>query len=390
MRGSIDRPLLVTAVVLVALGFLIFSSASLGLLARDGAQFSSVAFNQIFFGIFLGSIACFIMTRIPYRMWKQFAIPLFIASLILTLLVFVPGLGLEHGGARRWIVVFGISFQPVEFLKIGFIIFYAAWLSYTSDRIHTFKYGLVPLLTVLGIVGAVLLAQPDTDTFLVIASAGLAMYLAAGARWRDFGVLLCLLIVLVAALAFFRPYIMDRIMTFFDPMADPQGSGYQLKQSLIAVGSGELVGRGFGQSIQKFSFLPEPIGDSIFSVAAEEFGFIGSAIIVLLFLYFLLRGLTIAARAPDRFGGLIVTGIVVMVVTQSFVNIGAMVGLLPLSGIPLLFISHGGTAMFFALAEVGLVLNVSRYKRRARAVRKETEAEVDPIRSPVKRLRAKV
>jgi cell division protein FtsW len=161
---------------------------------------------------------------------------------------------------------------------------------------------------------------------------------------------------------------MDRVMTFLQPSADPQGSGYQINQSLIAIGSGHWVGRGFGQSIQKFSYLPEPIGDSIFSVAAEEFGFIGSVCILLLFLFFAFSGLKIAARSPDYFGGLVVVGIVILIVSQSFMNIASMLGVMPLTGEPLLFISHGGSAMLFALAEVAIILNISRSMKHPRTV----------------------
>jgi cell division protein FtsW len=168
----------------------------------------------------------------------------------------------------------------------------------------------------------------------------------------------------IGVLAIERPYLMSRFTTFLNPGQNSLTSGYQIEQSLIAVGSGGLTGRGFGQSIQKFNFLPEPIGDSIFAVASEEFGFIGAVGIVLLFVFFAFRGLKIAGRVPDNYGRLITVGIVIMIVSQAFVNIGAMVGILPLSGIPLPFISHGGTALFMTLAEIGIVLNVSKSMRK--------------------------
>jgi len=163
--------------------------------------------------------------------------------------------------------------------------------------------------------------------------------------------------------AFTRPYIRDRLVTFINPTRNLQGSSYQLNQSLIAIGSGQMFGRGFGQSVQKFNFLPEPIGDSIFAVMAEEFGFVGSTLLIFLYIFFTFRGMRIAMNSPDAFGGLLAFGIVILIVTQSFFNIGAMVGLLPISGIPLLFFSHGGTALFMTLAEVGIVLNISRFQK---------------------------
>jgi len=164
----------------------------------------------------------------------------------------------------------------------------------------------------------------------------------------------------IVFLAFTRPYIMQRITTFFNPQADALGASYQIQQSLIAVGSGGIFGRGFGQSVQKFTYLPEPVGDSIFAVAAEEFGFVGSVFLLLIFVLFAMRGLKIASRTTNVFGRLVVVGIVIMIVFQAFVNIGAMLGVIPLSGITLPFVSHGGTSLFITLFEVGIILSISR------------------------------
>lgn len=359
-----DRVFLCTALLLVVCGFFIFLSASLGLLAREGATFSSVAFTQIVLGLLGGGVMLVILSRFPYKRYRPYALHFAIFSVIVCLLVFVPHLGFSYNGARRWIHL-GISFQPAEFLKIGIIIYFASYLANHRDRLKSLKYGFLPLLGFLGVIAALLLAQPDTGTFLVLVSAVVGMYLAAGAPWRDLLLLMLLAAIGIGAIALWRPYVMDRFTTFLDPESDPLGSGYQIQQSLIAVGSGRLVGRGFGQSIQKFNFLPEPTGDSIFSVFAEEFGLAGGILLIALYAFLSLRGLRIATRSPDLFGGLIVVGIVILIVAQSFINIGAMVGILPLTGVPLVFISHGGTALFFALAEIGIVLNVSTYLRKA-------------------------
>lgn len=363
MLKKIDRPFLITVIILVVAGFFIFTSASLGLLAREGARFSSVAFSQLFFGIFLGAIALLVTSTIRYRFWRKYALYVFLASIVATLLVFIPGLGLELNGANRWLKIGSFSFQPAEFLKIGFVIYFAAWLSGIKNKLHTFTYGILPFIVLLCIVGAILLAQPDTGTLLVIIIAGAAMYISAGARWRDIFLLGALAVPLFALLAYIRPYIMERILTFMNPLSDPLNASYQIQQSLIAIGSGEMFGRGFGQSVQKFNFLPQPVGDSIFAVAAEEFGFIGSAILIFLFLFLAFRGLKIASRAPDYFGGLLVVGIVILIISQSFINIASMLGVLPLTGLPLLFVSHGGTALMVALAGIGIVLNVSKYQK---------------------------
>jgi len=197
---------------------------------------------------------------------------------------------------------------------------------------------------------------------LVIAAAGLAMFVASGGRWRDVFVAAVIGAGIISIVAFTRPYVMDRILTFIDPGRDPLGAGYQIQQSLIAIGSGQLTGRGFGQSIQKFNFLPEPVGDSIFAVAAEEFGFLGTILVLFLFCFFATRGLKIARQAPTQFSRLLVVGIVILIMVQAFINMGAMLGLLPISGIPLPFISHGGTALLFTLASVGIIINISRFR----------------------------
>lgn len=364
MIKGVDRTLLSIIFILVVIGFFIFSSASLGLLAREGARFSSVAFNQIVFGIVGGAFGLFIASQIYYRNWRQYAFYIFAGTLVLTLLVFIPGIGFNYGGASRWILIGSFSFQPSELLKIGFIIYMATWLSGTQKHIADTLKGTLPFLGLLALVGVVLLLQPDTDTFLIMALSGVAMFITAGGKWRDVLIMGVTALLLIAVLAFTRPYIKDRIMTFVNPELDPLGSGYQINQSLIAVGSGGLTGRGFGQSIQKFEYLPEPIGDSIFAVYAEEFGFIGSAILILLLSFFTFRGFRIASHAVDLFGMLLVVGFMTLVVSQAFLNIAAMLALAPLSGLPLPFISHGGTALFAVLFSMGIVLNVSKYQKK--------------------------
>lgn len=368
MSRGLDRTLLGIVILLVAGGFFIFSSASLGLLAREGARFSSVAFNQILFGIIGGSIGLYLMSSIHYRFWRKYAFYIYLAAIALTLLVFVPGLGLHMGGATRWVRIGFFSFQPAEFLKIGYVIYLATWLSGMKKHIGSFARGTLPFAGLTALSGVLLLLQPDTDTFLIMVAAGIAMFLTAGGRWRDVLAVGAAGIVLLAVLAFTRPYVMNRITSFFDPSSDPQGKSYQIRQSLIAIGSGHIAGRGFGQSIQKFEHLPEPISDSIFAVYSEEFGFIGSALLVLTFSFFSFRGYKIASQAADLFGMLLVTGFTTIIVVQAYLNIAAMLALAPMSGLPLPFASHGGTALLATLASVGIMLNVSKYRKRKNAV----------------------
>lgn len=364
MQKHVDKTLLIIVLTMVTLGFFIFSSASLGLLAREGARFSSVAFSQIVFGIVGGGIGMFLTSQIHYKNWRKFSFYIFVATCVLTLAVFIPGLGLSHGGAQRWIVIAGFSFQPAEMLKVAFIIYMATYLSGIHKQISSFRHGTLPFIGIIAVVGVILLLQPDTDTFLLMGTAGLAMFITAGGSWRDVGLMFLSGVILLAVLAFTRPYIMDRFTTFLDPWDDPQGKSYQIQQSLIAIGSGGFNGRGFGQSIQKFEYLPEPIGDSVFAVYSEEFGFLGSSFLILLFSFFTFRGYKIASHSTDLFGMLLVVGFMTLIIIQAFLNIAAMLSLAPLMGLPLPFVSHGGTALLTTLIAVGIVLNVSKYQKK--------------------------
>ncbi len=360
-KTRVDIPFLISVFILVVAGYLIFASASLGLLSKQPQIYSNVAFNQTFFGFFLGVILCIITSQIDYKIYRKYAFLILAGSIVASLLVFVPKIGIAHGGARRWVDVFGISFQSSELLKIGFIIFFSAWMAKMKDKAKDFKHGFLPFLILTAVTGAILLKQPDTDTFLIIVFSGLAIFIAGGGRWRYIIITGIICILGLGVLAVERPYIMSRITTFMHPIQNSLGSGYQIQQSLIPIGNGGMFGRGFGQSIQKFNVLPEPIGDSIFAVEGEEFGFVGTTFLILLFVFFTFRGLKIADKIPDNFGRLLSLGIVIMIVSQAFVNIGAMVGVLPLSGITLPFVSHGGTDLFMTLGEVGIVMNISKH-----------------------------
>ncbi len=356
-----DKTFLRVVAVLVLAGVFILASASLGLLTRNGAGFSSVLFKQIILGLGLGSAAMFFTNRIHYKNWKKFALPFFIFSFFLTLLVFVPQLGFEHGGAKRWLSLGPISLQPSEFLKFGFVVYLASWISSRREEIKSFKFGFVPFLVITAFVGILLILEPDIGTLGVIAFTSLFMFFLGGGRFSQVAIMIFLGIGLIYVLVLVKPHAMSRMLVFLDPSLDQQGAGYQIRQSLIAIGSGGIFGRGFGQSVQKFNYLPEPVGDSVFAVFAEEFGFAGSAALIGLFLFFLFRGFLIASRAPDQFSGLLASGIVILIITQSLINIGSMTGILPLTGLPLIFVSQGGTALAITLAEIGVLLNISKY-----------------------------
>ncbi len=361
MKRGIDAPFLIVISVLVVSGLIIFTSAALGLLARGtGASFTSVAVSQLLLGLVCGGFACFILAHFDYRLWRKYTPYLFAGAFLLTTLTFVPGIGVELKGASRWIDIAGVSFQPEELLKFAVVAFLAAIYSANWKKVGTFKGGIVPLLAVAGGSAVLLILQPNTAGVIVIMATAAGMLFAAGGKLWHLGVLALLGVGAIAGAALFYPHVADRITTFLDQSEDPHGAGWQIQQSLIAIGSGGIAGKGLGQSVQKFSYLPEPIGDSVFAVVGEEFGFIGSVFLVMLYAALALLGLRIASRAADPFGGLLVVGLVILIIGQSFFNIASIVGLVPLVGIPLIFVSHGGSALAIALAEVGVILNVSR------------------------------
>ncbi|MDB5224916.1 MAG: hypothetical protein JWO43_538 [Candidatus Adlerbacteria bacterium] len=302
-------------------------------------------------------------SRLDYRLLRKYTPHFFIFALLLTSLTFVPHIGLTLKGASRWIVIAGFSFQPEEILKFATIMFLATYYSAHYKTVTTWKGGVLPLCIIAGSGALLLLLQPNTAGVIILGMASVSILFAAGGKVTHLLILAAVGVLAIVGAAFKYPHVAERIDTFIHQESDPHGAGWQIQQSLIAIGSGGWTGRGFGQSIEKFSYLPEPIGDSIFAVAGEEFGFIGTTLLVLLFCAFGLLGFRIASHASDPFGGLLVVGLVVLIVGQSFFNMASSVGLVPLIGVPLIFVSHGGTALAMALAEVGVILSVSRRMR---------------------------
>ena len=358
-----DRIFFTLVLVLVFAGLAIFSSAALGLLARENSSISKDILLQAGLGIGLGLLALFATRSVALSWVKRSVLYIYGATLLLTALVFVPGIGFHSGGATRWINLGFTTVQPAEFLKIGFVLLLAWWLAPRTRQLNDPKKGLVPFLIMLVLPSALLILQPNTSTMLLILITGAIMYFAAGAPWRDFGILALGLILALGIILVARPYVRQRVETFFHPSANSLGSGYQIQQSLIAVGSGGLLGKGLGQSVEKFNYLPEPDGDSVFAVFAEEAGFVGALILVALFLALAARGIVIAGDSTDLFGGLITLGFSLVIILQAFINIGAMLGIIPLTGQPLPFISHGGTALVATLIMCGFILNVAMHRK---------------------------
>ncbi len=367
IKKAQDTTFLGITITLVVIGFFMFLSAALGILARDENTFLGLLWSQLALGLVCGSIALLVISNVHYSLWKKYSFYIFLGSILCVLAVHIPGLGKASGGATRWLhIPFIGSVQPAEMLKLGFIFYFASFLSWVRTQKKNTKditIGFIPLvLCVGGGIGA-LLSQPDTKSIILILGISVAMILVAEIPWKWIAGVLLIGFIGFSLWVMMQPYVLSRVKTFIHPAQDLHGAGWQVEQSFIAIGSGGVFGNGYGQGIQKFRYLPEPHGDSIFAVIGEELGFVGSTIIIILFLAFGLRGMRIARRAPDTFSRLLVTGLVSSILMQSFLNIASLVGLFPLTGVPLVFISHGGTSLLFSLFAVGIILNVSRFAK---------------------------
>lgn len=359
MGRHVDYPLLVLTLTLLGVGLLVISSASVVVSQRNfGTPYYYLLHQAAAAAV--GLIVLWATKCMPYHWWRRLALPLLVLSLLAVAAVFIPDLSFRFGGAVRWLRLGPISVQPSELLKFSLILYLAAWLDRTKTRSRGFATAFIPFLFILGVVAVLLTLQPDIGTLVVTAGAALALYFLGGGRVSQLAAFSILVSGGLAAIVAAAPYRIARFTAFFNPAGDPQGIGYHITQALIAIGSGGFAGRGFGQSIQKFNYLPEPTGDSIFAVIGEEFGFIGALILVALYLAFFFRAIVVARRAPDFFGKLVVAGFASLIILQTFINMAAISALLPLTGVPLPFISYGGTALVMTLAMAGVMLNVSR------------------------------
>ncbi len=359
--------------ILVVFGLLMLSSASSDL---GKMQFNDTYYylkHQLFYGLSFGIIGFLFATFINYRFWRKLALPLLFVSLGLLILVFTP-LGSPHGGATRSIDIGSLSFQPAEFLKFTFIIYLAAWLSSKNDksfgRQKKFLSGYLPFLIISGLVAFLMIMQPSTGLVAIIMAAGLLVYFISGARLSFvFGTIVLGLLGLILIISIGSSsdnYRLLRMQTYFKTFLEPetinyQNQGYQINQALMAIGSGGIFGVGFGQSINKFKYLPEPLSDSIFAVIAQELGFVGAVFLIGIFILLFIRGMNIAKNSPDQFAKLTTVGFVSIIAIQTFINIAAISGIIPLTGVPLPFISYGGTSLAVFLTMAGVVGNISKY-----------------------------
>src|SRR5437867_5731267 len=348
-----------TAVVLLSTGVVMVYSASAIVAA---ARFHDPYFllNEQLFWPLLGSLAMLAAVRVNYRGLERFVLPALILAVVLLVLVLIPPIGQAINGTRRWIRLGPVSFQPAELAKLALVIYLAAFLAKKGEEISDFKRGLVPPLAIAGVLALLVLAQPDLGNCLTLITLTFTLLFLAGGHARHLGfILLAALPPLVVAI-WMAPYRLRRIFAFIDPWSDARGSGFQIIQSWLAFGNGGIFGQGIGASRQKLFYLPEPHTDFIFAIVGEELGLVGALAIVTLFVVLIWRGLRIGLRAPDPFGGYLALGITVLIATQTLVNLGVVTGLLPTKGLPLPFISFGGSALLVTMLSTGVLLNISQ------------------------------
>ena len=355
-----DYYLAVTTFVLVVFGLIMVASASVVESYAATGSNNYYFIRQSVFAV-IGIFFWWFLQKLDYRYWKRWATTLLIVAGVLLVAVLIPGLGVEAGGARRWIGFGDFTLQASEVAKFALVVYLAYWFEKKGREITDFYKTFLPFVLVLVGVFFLVMQEPDLGTALVIALIAGTMYMVAGASWGQLSGLVLAGVAGVLLLIKVAPYRLKRLLTFLNPSADPLGAGYHINQALLAIGSGGIFGLGYGHSRQKYNFLPEPSSDSIFAIIGEELGLIGSVFLVIIpFAIIVWRGLLVARKAPDMFGRMMALGLTCWIGYQAIINIGAIVGLFPLTGVPLPFVSLGGSSLVIMLAASGVLLNISK------------------------------
>lgn len=358
---SADRTLILAILLLIGFGLVAVSSASSVLSYQRFGNNYYYFLRQAIFAV-VALVLMFYFSRLDYHIFRRLALPIFAVCLLLLALLLVPGLAFRVGGAARWFNTGFFLIQPSEFSKLAMIFFLASWFERKKGAGENFWFGILPPLLASSLALGLVVLEPDIGTAAIFAMILLGMLFGAGASLRYLGALLAAGAVSLWILIKAAPYRAARIITFLNPSYDPQGIGYHINQALLAIGAGGMFGYGLGFSRQKHNYLPEPIGDSIFAVMAEELGFARIIFLVLLFLLVGLLGLKIARHAPDTFGSLTAVGITTWIMMQALLNIGAISGIMPLTGIALPFVSYGGSSLLALCMGAGVLLNISKQR----------------------------
>ncbi len=359
-RAPVDRALIIILIMLLGFGLLTLYSAT-----WYPAQGTDHALNEVtkqLIGVALGTAACIVTSRIPYRFWRQgwVVVTGLLVSAVLLILVIIPGVGVYINGSRRWLQLGPLSFQPSELAKFAIVLYMATTLSYAGNRIKRLFTGIAPLLIVPGVTFLLILEQPNLSTAGSIMIVALILILMTGAKWRHILLMILGGVTVGGFYAWSEPYRRRRLLSFRDPFAMMSDEGYQLSQSLIAFGSGGVFGMGLGQGRQKYAYLPYPESDFIFAIVGEDFGLLGCCAVIALFVALMIAGFRVAIACRDKFGALLAAGITSSITVQAFLNMGVVIGLLPTTGLPLPFFSAGGTSISITMAAMGILMNISR------------------------------
>ena len=361
-RGMLDVPYLVLTVLLTVIGLVMLFSASYASAISEGLAPTHYFIRQGCFAA-AGVAVMLLVSRLNYQAWRFLAFWVLGGAVLLLIAVAIPGIGVSHNGARRWIRI-GVEFQPSEFAKLGVVLTFAAAMSVYRDKMKTFRYGVLPFAAILAVIAVLLYLEPHLSATVIVLLLGAVMMFLGGTRLRWFALGALGGGALVLLYLSTKGYASDRIMAWKNPFDYAKDEGYQIVQSLYAIGSGGLFGLGFGHSRQKYLYLPEPENDYLFAIVCEELGLVGALLVLALFVLLIVRGYWIALHARDRFGSLLTAGLTTLLALQVFFNIGVVTNFLPATGISLPFFSYGGTALVLQLAEMGIVLSVSRWNTR--------------------------
>ncbi|HLC28659.1 MAG TPA: putative lipid II flippase FtsW [Dehalococcoidia bacterium] len=358
--GPPDYMLLVATAMLVITGLLAVYTSSFAVGYQEFGDTNYFVGRQAVFAL-LGVGALILFMRMDYNRLRAWSVPMLLLALAGLIAVLLPGIGVERNGATRWLVFGPVSVQPSEFAKLAVIIYIAAWLASRGKDIHQFSLGFVPFVLLLGVVGGLVIAEPDMGTTIIIFLTASTLFFVAGAPLSHLGLLIAVGGVISYAVILQRDYQLDRLAMFVNPESDPQGSGFQIIQLLVALGSGGPLGQGWGEGRQKFFYVPGSHTDGVFAILGEELGFIGLMVILGLFAFFIYRAVLVTLRSRDRFSMLLCIGIIAWISGQTLINIGGITRTIPLTGVPLPFLSYGGSSLIMVMASVGVMLSVSRY-----------------------------
>lgn len=362
-RKPIDFWIFYSILILLAIGTIMVFSSSYYYAQYNIKSDAYHFFRKQLLMLGIGFIAMFVAMNFDYRKLGKLSPIILIGSMVLLALVLIPGVGIVRNGARRWIGYGSLEFQPSEIAKYAVILFFSFSLAKRQEQLKKFWTGLVPYLVLLMIICGLLLLEPHKSCTILIFLVTCVILFCAGAKISHFVVMGVPAVTGMAAIIMFSEYARDRVFAFLDPFKDASGDGYQAIQSLFAIGSGGMFGRGLGRSMQKLLFIPEPYNDFILSVLAEELGFVGVFTVLLLFLILIWRGIKVAMSAPDVFGSLVAIGITALIAVQVIINVAVVTSSMPVTGMPLPFFSYGGTSLVFLMGGVGILLNISRYAK---------------------------